>query len=458
MIFQKIVSVLENLKGLRLFAFVALVSFGVIAVGAMKTGYKEPVADALGYADRAIAFSVIPEQKETEQHNVIVFAPLYPAVLSSLAMLDTRLDETLECYHNRVGGCDVNGLALVYWFQILLGALSAVVLFYTAENITGNRLVSLTTFVFVLIFGKFHDYAVWLITESFYYFLFFCFAYFSSCFLFSENRKRFVFFAAFFLSLAALARPPYLYLYYALVLALPVYLLLARKLPLQKILAVSLTFLVPFCVLVLPWMLRNLEYYGVFGVSAGYASFILSERVTYNLMTWQEFLVSWIYWLPDFGDSLAASLFAPEYWQRLDFGYPEGFYLIGNTETRSTIYSLASTDPERVRILVSQYILAEPFKHVMVTLALAWRGMLVVKYFSLFGVVALFPALKRLGKRQEGDKLLAFAFSFFFMLGFNAFVSVNVARYNVPLIFIYSLAVAVVLAALVSFFQQKLRR
>ncbi len=258
------------------------------------------------------------------------------------------------------------------------------------------------------------------------------------------------------MSLAALVRPSYIYLYYALFIFLPAYLIFLRNVSPRKTAAVSLTFLVPFCSLVLPWMLRNLEYYGVFDVSVGYGSSVLIERVAFNMMTWREFLVSWIYWLPDFGDNLAAFLFAPEYWRRLDFFHPEGFYLVGNSEFKNTINSLASTGPERLRILIGEYILAEPFKHVIVTLALAWRGMLVGKYFSLFGVAALFPALRLLKKRHEIDKLLAFAFPFFFMLGFNAFVSVNPARYNVPLVFIYSLAISVVLMSLVSFLQQKI--
>ncbi len=199
---QKFILFFENLRGVGLFSFVALISLCAIAAGAIVVGYQEPVYDARAYAHDGHTFVLIPEQRETIRHDSVVIAPLYPAALAFLAMLDARLDKALECFAaapSRGGsGCDVDGLALIYWVQIVLSALSAVALFYTAENITSNRLISLATLIFIIIFGKFSIYSIGLITESFYFLFFFCFVYFSSCFLFRLQIKGLCFLQVFF--------------------------------------------------------------------------------------------------------------------------------------------------------------------------------------------------------------------------------------------------------------------
>jgi hypothetical protein len=139
-------------------------------------------------------------------------------------------------------------------------------------------------------------------------------------------------------------------------------------------------------------------------------------------MSWREFLVSWIYWLPDFGDNLAADLFPAEYWQRLDFDHPDGFYRLGGSEIRDMVYAMAPTDQARVSFLFKDFILAEPLQHVLVTFALAWRGMLISKYFSLLGVLTLGPAIVYLKGRVEIRKILAFAFPFFLAFGRNMLI------------------------------------
>ena len=217
-----------------------------------------------------------------------------------------------------------------------------------------------------------------------------------------------------------------------------------RKLRPRDAIKNTAAFILSICIIIGPWILRNYYYYDFASVSVGYGSYILSERVAYNEMTWTEWAVSFIYWLPDFGDKLASALFSEEFYQRLNFESPTGFYLIGNTEFRNEIYSLGATEAERRAILLNDYIFQDLFKHIMVTFTMVCRGMWTGKYFGLVGFVFLVPGILILRHRVRFATLFAFAVPFYFMLGLNAFVSVSIPRYNMPMQMFYALFIAAV--------------
>ncbi|WP_085907270.1 hypothetical protein [Kiloniella majae] len=415
----------------------------VISLQAFLIGYKAPVADALGYADRATTFSFIPSG--AAQESGIIFAPLYPAFLSLMMSIDTGVEQAVQCYVARDGGCDVSGLAPVYVVQTILIALEVYFCYLVCLFLTKRVWISLSVMVLVLLAGRMSEYATWLITETWAFFGFMGFATSLAYALKVKDNSVVFLLMGLGLSIAVLTRPSYLYLVYFLILAIPFYWLVIKKEKPKELLFKTGIFLLPFILFVIPWMLRNYSYYGVFGVSAGYGPHILSERVTYNMMSWTEYAVSFIYWLPDFGDSLSKSLFPAEFYQKLDFGYPEGYYAYGNSIMRAEIYEQAATEKERISLLLNGYILPDIVKHIMVTLSLSLRGMWVAKYFGLIGVLALIPGFIQLKKMAGTAPVLFFAFPFFFMVGFNAFVSVSIPRYNVPLVMIY--AIAIVLTA-----------
>ncbi|WP_156176656.1 hypothetical protein [Kiloniella spongiae] len=408
----------------------------------MKIGYQEPVADALGYVDRAINFAFLPL---AETSNGIIVAPLYPGFLSFMMSIDPGVEQAIQCYAAREGGCDVSGLASVYTVQTVLIALETYFCYLAALFLTKRFWLSLSVMILVLIAGRMSEYTTWLITETW---AFFGFISFITCLAYALKVKdHFIVFGLMGLGLciAVLTRPSFLYLVYFLILGIPCYWLFVKKEGAKEILFKTGVFLLPFILFVIPWMFRNYSYHGVFGVSAGYGPYILSERVAYNMMSWTEYAVSFIYWLPDFGDSLSKSLFPAELYQKLDFGYPEGYYKYGNSVMRAEIYEQAATEKERISLLLNGYILPDIVKHIMVTLSLSLRGMWVAKYFGLIGVLALIPGFIQLKKIAGTAPVMFFAFPFFFMVGFNAFVSVSIPRYNVPLVMIY--AIAIVLTA-----------
>ena len=423
-------------------------------IQAWLVGFQKPVFDALSYADRATSFSFIPA-KET-QGSGIIFAPLYPGFLHFMMSIDSGVEQAMLCYVERQGGCDVAGLASVYAVQTILIALVVYFCYLACYFFTKRFWLSLSAMMLVLFAGRMSEYSTWLITESW---AFFGFISFAVCLAYAlkvkDNLCVFLLMGT-GLSIAVLTRPSYLYLVYFLILVIPLYWLLIKKEGLKETVFKTGAFLLPFILFVLPWMLRNYSYHGVFGVSAGYGPYILSERVAYNMMSWAEYAVSFIYWLPDFGDSLSKNLFPVELYQKLDFGHSEGYYRYGNSVMRSEIYEQATSEKARISLLLNGYILPDIVKHIMVTFSLSLRGMWVAKYFGLIGVFALIPGFIQLKKIAGTAPVLFFAFPFFFMVGFNAFVSVSIPRYNVPLVMIYSIAIVLTGYALWKLVQRRL--
>ena len=83
--------------------------------------------------------------------------------------------------------------------------------------------------------------------------------------------------------------------------------------------------------------------------------------------------------------------------------------------------------------LLHEEILGNLGKHSLVSVALAYRGVWIVKYWTLLAVPVLFYLLYGGTFRGRHRDLLVFSLPALFMLGLHAFVSVNVHRYNIIL-------------------------
>src|SRR5688572_3303856 len=136
-----------------------------------------------------------------------------------------------------------------------------------------------------------------------------------------------------------------------------------------------LLFIAGYCLTVGPWILRNGLTLGEYAISSGYAPFVLTQRVAYNDMSWKEWRASFIYGLPDFGDSLVKDFYEPQDYERLDYGNPEGYYLVSNQVLWDYVREGHKVPEDRLSQMIKQDIIGNLYKHVMVTLSLTWRGM-----------------------------------------------------------------------------------
>ena len=210
---------------------------------------------------------------------------------------------------------------------------------------------------------------------------------------------------------------------------------------------------------VLPWIARNATMLGRPTLTYGYDSHTLVQRISFDSMTWREYGLAYLCWLPD-GNGLGRLLDGPGTCDR--FGWddrPDTFYSIGMGPLMQQTLAEAGGWDHHLHFLLTHYIAREPLWHAAVTIPLALRGAWVDHYWGLvLGPCCLWltlAALRRLWRERlwrerhhvalppsgrTAASLLVLALPAWFMLAFNAAVAVNQVRYNLMLIPAYALS------------------
>lgn len=418
---------------------------------------KFPAADEARYTGLAHSlhnYSIFGPFRGAEQtpRPDLTYAPLYPAFVAGIMALDPGLAAELDCYLNnntdlatiKAAGCRPHYGSIIV-VQMLLAAVTLVLVWVTARIVTHSEAAAWLAFGLALLTGRHGFYANHFLTENLVLPLFAA-AGLALVVAWRDKRPAAFVIAGLILGLAALARPIFLQL--TLVIAV---LLLGlglwywyrgrhiasdqaprpaggRRLVLGSFL-LALTCLVTIS----PWVLRNLEQFDRPVLTEGYGGNILAQRVAYNRMSWGEFGVAFLYWLPDFGDTLAATLFPERLYQRLTFDHPDSFYRLGNETLIRETRLAAGGEDKQVRYLLKTHVIGDPVKHTGVTLALAWRGMFIAKYWGLVTILFFIPVFI-FACRRGWSEMILLALPPWFMVGLHAFLSVSVQRYNLILI------------------------
>lgn len=365
-------------------------------------------------------------------------APLYPGFLAGLAAISPAARTAIACAESGdIRDCRSSDFSTIFQAQAALAALGALGAFWGFLNLFGRPRPAYLALGLMLALGLQARLATMLLTDG------------------AALAAMLVFFGAFtqavrdgagrwwavaggLLGLAALIRPSYSYLPVLLAPVVVLFLVRARSQPPRRAVGGAALLLAGALAVAAPWMARNAVQLGTPALTGHYSGNILGERLGYNAMTAREWAAAFVYWLPDFGDSLASRLFPPDAYRRLQIQAPDGFFVHGKDE----ILRRAKRDlggPEGLTAhLVTEHLLAQPITHAVTTLPLIWRGLWVGDYFGL-GAVLLAPFVIRL-RRARGDAapLLMAAAPFLLMAGFHALVSINIVRYNFPLAAIYA--------------------
>ncbi|MGH7034054.1 MAG: hypothetical protein ACREFL_10020 [Stellaceae bacterium] len=267
----------------------------------------------------------------------MAIAPLYPAFIAALAAIDGPLNRTVRCVsmppESNVNTCP-NELGILVWAQLALAIGTSVILWRTAYAVTRSKPIALLALA-AASFGsaEYAEYAHAAMTETL---SFFFFAAFDLSFLVAVQRRtsRAALVSGLCLGAATLTRPAFLYLGLIVVVAAFGWMLWSAVVrrgrpacfPAGSLGAI---FLGGFACLVAPWILRNYLVFGVADVTQGYGANTLIQRLAYDGMSAGEWLVGFIYFLPDFGHSWAKALFSPGAFRRLSYDAPDAFYVIG---------------------------------------------------------------------------------------------------------------------------------
>jgi len=375
------------------------------------------------------------------------FGPAYPLFIAALSAADERLRSTIKCHAENPGGrgaeCPKHFHSLIA-VQVLLAAFGVFFIFLTAREISQSEAVAWLSLALVLGASEVGYYARTYLTENLALVSFFAFLYFLTRTV-SRDEGWTAAAAGAALALAALSRPAYLYLFPFVAGGVVIALHYQKQRPWRRGMRQASILLLAGMLVMSPWLVRNLVLFGDPLLTRGYDALSIAFRVSYNAMSWSEWAVSFVFWLPDFGDKLSQAVFAPSLYERFSTTYPHGFYLMGKQLYKESLVAAGSPDTQ-TSYLVHKYIFADFLKHVLVSLTLALRGMWVGKYLALVGFVLIPPVAVWMWRDGRLWPFLALILPPLFMVGLHGFVSVNVVRYNVPMlaVFAFTLSVAIV--------------
>ena len=245
--------------------------------------------------------------------------------------------------------------------------------------------------------------------------------------------------------LLVLVKPAWLLLPIGLAL-ISFFALLAGKSPKRQTLTASASFCVAFVLALAPMLLRNWIVLDTFAMSEqSYLVSSLSHRLAFNLMSWKEWLIGWIYYVPVSG---AQRLFGLDV--LLPLGWGETSYYQFGRDTLDDLANDGRSVLEARNYLLSEYVFAMPLKFVAVTLLLFWRGIFVGHVVAMLAVpsAGLITVFARNGIWLRWMFLIL---PFLFMAGVNAVLSVSLYRYNLALIIPYSIAMVWVMMTAINF-------
>jgi 4-amino-4-deoxy-L-arabinose transferase-like glycosyltransferase len=188
---------------------------------------------------------------------------------------------------------------------------------------------------------------------------------------------------------------------------------------------------VVFACIVAPWMVRNYVSVGKFGLTKEYASATLVERLAYDDMTAQEFVLAFPYCMPGVGDALFDKIYGSDVMHRFMYHTPGSFFHSGRERRDALIEQNGGIDP-----LIGQLVLDEMstnwWRYLLVTVPLAWCGMWPGGIVTLL-LVPLFALSLLHATRAREPGLILYSAPAVLLLTLHAAVANHYTRYNLIL-------------------------
>lgn len=368
--------------------------------------------------------------------------PLYPYFVSTLMDLSSIIKEDVLCLSNTKTyvSCSLEGVKIIFLIQATLMLIPLISVWLISRILFTSKFTAWLAGFFCLASGRLINFSSLILTEAL---LIPLFSFFLVAFLLSIKTQRYLWYltSSFILGVITLTRPEYIYLFYFFTFINLFYCYMQKQQHLFKILIILF---IGFFSVVGPWMVRNAYHFDSPNLTSSYASVTLVQRVAYNRMSWKEWGTAFVYWFPDMGDSIAKKLFKESNYNKLT--YNPGSYYLDSEKIVSKNKQL--NNDLSVRNLLKHEVLNNIFKHSMVSIPLFWKGTFVGKYWGVLGLICFILFTLKSYRERLGKDLLFLGLPLWFMVALHAFVSINVARYNIFLIPYFSLYIAIIFTGL----------
>jgi len=194
----------------------------------------------------------------------------------------------------------------------------------------------------------------------------------------------------------------------------------------------TLAFAAATIVVIGPWIIRNHISVGKWGLTEEYGSAVLIERFAYNDMTIREFFTAFPYCTPGLGDLAFDQIYGRDSMHRFVYHTPDSFFHVGRGRRDTLVKEHGRLDP-LIRGIVLEEMRANWWRHLLVSIPLAWCGMWAGWIVALV-MIPLFGCACVRAIRQRQSMLLFYAAPAIIMLGLHALVANHYTRYNLILI------------------------
>lgn len=432
--------------GYREFAMAILVTAGLCIIAAsLAPEIKEPYADERGYISHALSLKThqtlgfYPAAGQSPEPSGWA-APLYPMMLAALIEFSPSLEQDLRCLvldNGSLATCQ-GDLSMLLYLNTTMVFIFALGVYWTAWRLSASQPASIAAVVIAFGAQRVIESMTLFLTESLILALV---GIFTAALTEIITRKRLsaALICGLTLGLLALTRPSYGYLIWPMIIIGMIAVLRtnSKGVGLNQLLGLA----TGIAITCLPWMIYNAETFSQFALSSSlYGGKTLAQRIAFNAMTVEQWFAAWVYWLPDFGDNLARRMFGASTVAPLDWHSPDSFYRIGKGEILAQATSESGGREHALGYLLRHEILEHPLRHTLVSLPLAFRGMM-SGYWALVGwITSIFMIWIAMSRRVWTIPLLFGPC--LFMILFHAAVSVSIPRYNTLMIPLLSIAMA----------------
>jgi len=387
-------------------------------------------------------FMFAPAGADGQRPAGMRFAPLYPGIVAAAAEVDPRMRQGIDCLvatRGKTPACAsvapilrcAQFLELVAFFWLV---------WWMAEAVGGSTLGWLSLLISLGSAPLLLRSVNFLMTEMT------CLALTTAATAAGvqavRGRRRLLWSAAVgvLMAFGALTRPAFLYL-------IPVCALGALAAGRRQALKPMLALCVAAALVLGPWVARNQVELGRASLTYGYDSHTLVQRIAFDTMTWREYGMAYVCWLPD-GNEIGRALAGAGACDR--FGWDEhanSFYVLGLRHMLYVTLAASGGYKHHLGYLLHRYIFRMPLTHLLVSIPLALRGAYVAHWWGVVLLISCLvwtvAALRRVRLGEfcfDRTLFLLTALPAWFMLAFNAAAAVNQVRYNLMLIPAYAIA------------------
>ena len=373
------------------------------------------------------------------------FGPAYPVLVLAAMKLDQRFADAVRCSveahrkHRDENTCEayLTPIRLMNAFLLSIGVIAVGT---AAELIFRRRLISVFSGTLALTALALEaDIFSYIMTESTSFSLYTVLM--LTVLLAWRTRRIWQFgLSGLLLGALCLTKPSFLVLFPAIAAATFLHGFCVLKATQRSTWAHVLAFTLAFALVIGTWVIRNTVSVGKVGLTEEYGAAVLIERFAYNDMRAREFLLAFPYCTPGLGDVAFDLVYGNDSMHRFVFHTPDSFFHVGRGWRDKLVEEYGRIDPIIRGIFVDE-MRTNWWRHILVSIPLAWCGMWAGWIVSLFLVPLFCWAVVR--ALRAGQLLLPlYAAPAVIMLALHAAVGNHYTRYNLILVGPYAVGAA----------------